>query len=562
MMLDVNNMEEGRSSLGLARWRAHARISFLLLCVARGFMALAMSGWQSSLITYLIKKFNFDPIFAAQIYNLANGCMSFLPLAAAIVADSYFGCFPVASVSCLISFLGIGIISLTATVSSLRPRQCTARSSICERPSMLQSAILYVGIALSVLGVGGSRFTMTTLGANQFDDEKLRGAFFNWSFFALNVGITTGLTLLLYVEDSVSWSLGFWISAGVNLIAFAVFLTGYRCYRHIKPQGSPFTSLARVMVASVKKRKLLIPSDSNAYYSRIQDNSEELALLPREKLRFLNRAAIISEGDVNSEGLIVKRWRLCTVQQVEDLKMLIGVSPLLISGILLSTPIAVQNSMTVLQASKVDRRLGPSFEIPAGSVLVLVMLTTTIWLTFIDCLLFPACQKLAGSLPTFLQRVGVGHVFIMLGMVVSALVESKRLHRSRHSNPDAASLPMSVLWLFPQLILVGIGEAFHYPGQLSFFYREFPESLKSSATAVVGATIGIAYYMSIAAVGMFRRRTTWLPQDLDKGRLDIVYWVLAAVGLTNFGYFIACACLYKPKEKTDDSDAVSGANLN
>ncbi|KAI4304671.1 hypothetical protein MLD38_040147 [Melastoma candidum] len=311
------------------------------------------------------------------------------------------------------------------------------------------------------------------------------------------------------------------------------------------------------------KRKLPIPSDSNAYYSGIQENSQkELALRPREKLGFLNRAAITSEGDVNSDGLIVQRWRLCTVQQVEDLKMLIGVSPLWISGILLSTPIAVQNSMTVLQALAVDRRLGPSFKIPAGSVLVLVMFTATIWLTFIDRFLFPTCQKLAGSTPTFLQRIGVGHFFIMLAMVVSALVESKRLHRSPHSNPDAASLSMSVLWLFPQLILVGIGEAFHYPGHLSYFYREYPESLKSSATAVVGAMIGIAYYMSLAAVDMFRRRTTWLPQDLDKGRLDIVYWVLAAVGLTNFGYFIACACLYKPKEKTDDSDAGSGANLD
>ncbi|KAI4363637.1 hypothetical protein MLD38_019828 [Melastoma candidum] len=526
-------------------------------------MGLAMSGWQANLIVYLIDEFNFQPIVAAQIYNVVNGCMCFLPIIAAIVADSYFGCFPVASVSSLISFLGIVIISLTATLVSLRPHQCTAGSSICDPPSKIQSATLYVGITLSVLGVGGARFTMTTLGANQFDNEKQQGAFFNWSFFCQYVGTATGLTLLLYIEDSVNWRLGFWMSAGANLIGFAVFLIGHRCYRHIKPQGSPFTSLACVLVAALRKRKLPIPSDSKAYYSRIQEKSKgELALIPREKFGFLNRAAIKMEGDVNSDDVIVKRWRLCTVQQAEDLKMLIGVSPLWLSSILLSTPIAVQNSMTVLQALTVNRRLVSSFEIPAGSVLVLIMFSATIWLIFIDRLLFPACQKLSGSPPTFLQRVGVGHVFIILGMVVSALVESKRLHTSSRSNPDSTTVSMSVLWLFPQLILVGTGEAFHFPGQLSFFYREFPESLKSSATAIVGAIIGIAYYVSIGSVDMFRTRTTWLPQDLDKGRLDLVYWVLAAIGLTNFGYFLACACLYKSTEKADDAVAASGDNLD
>ncbi|KAI4363638.1 hypothetical protein MLD38_019829 [Melastoma candidum] len=495
-MLDAGNIEGGRCFPGR---RDRARVSFLLICVVVGFMGLAKSGWQANLIVYLIDEFNFEPIVAAQIYNVVNGCMCFLPIIAAVVADSYFGCFPVASVSSLISFLGIVIISLTATLVSLRPHQCTAGSSTCDPPSKIQSATLYVGITLSVLGVGGSVFTMTTLGANQFDNEKQQGAFFNWSFFC---------------QGQSHW--------------LRSFLIGHRCYRHIKPQGSPFTSLACVLVAALRKRKLPIPSDSNAYYSRIQEKSKgELALIPREKFGFLNRAAIKMEGDVNSDGMIVKRWRLCTVQQVEDLKMLIGVSPLWLSSILLSTPVAVQNSMTVLQALTVNRRLGSSFEIPAGSVLVLIMFSATIWLTVID-----------------------------------PLVESKRLHTSSRSNPDSTTVSMSVIWLFPQLILVGIGEAFHFPGQLSFFYREFPESLKSSATAIVGAIIGIAYFVSIGSVDMFRTRTTWLRQDLDKGRLDLVYWVLAAIGLTNFGYFLACACMYKSTEKADDAVAASGANLN
>ncbi|PQQ07321.1 protein NRT1/ PTR FAMILY 2.6-like [Prunus yedoensis var. nudiflora] len=62
---------------------------------------------------------------------------------------------------------------------------------------------------------------------------------------------------------------------------------------------------------------------------------------------------------------------------------------------------------------------GPS----AGFVLVIVFISTAISLTVIDRFLWPTWQKLTGQFPTSLQRIGLGHVLNVLGMVVSALVE-------------------------------------------------------------------------------------------------------------------------------------------
>ena len=104
---------------------------------------------------------------------------------------------------------------------------------------------------------------------------------------------------------------------------------------------------------------------------------------------------------------------------------------------------------------------------------------------------------------------------------------------------------MSVLWLVPQLALAGIGEAFHFPGNTNLFYQEFPAALKSTATAMVAMFIGIAYYLSTALVGVVRRATGWLPNDINQGRMDHVYWVLFVVGVVNFGYYLVCAWLYK-----------------
>ncbi|EXC33225.1 hypothetical protein L484_011202 [Morus notabilis] len=104
---------------------------------------------------------------------------------------------------------------------------------------------------------------------------------------------------------------------------------------------------------------------------------------------------------------------------------------------------------------------------------------------------------------------------------------------------------MLALWLFPQLVLVGIGEAFHFPGQVGLYYHEFPVSLRNTAAAMASLTFAIAFYLSSALIDLIRRVTRWLPDDINKRRLDNVYWLLFVVGALNFGYFLVCANLYK-----------------
>ena len=264
--------------------------------------------------------------------------------------------------------------------------------------------------------------------------------------------------------------------------------------------------------------------------------------------RFLNRAALKTEGDTNSDSSIAKPWRLCSVQEVEDLKSLIRICPILSSGIFLSTPIGVLTSLTVLQALTVDRHLGPHFKIPAGTMVVFTLASTAISLILIDRILYPIWQKLSHQSPTPLQRIALGHVFNALGMLVAALVESKRLKitKTHHLTDETNStIPMSVLWLVPQMAVVGIGEAFHYPGQVTLYYQEFPTSLRSTSTAMCAMIIGIAYYLSNAVIGLTQRTTGWLPDNINNGRLDNVYWMLLVVGVVNFGYYLICARFYR-----------------
>ncbi|KAE8653225.1 hypothetical protein Csa_019613 [Cucumis sativus] len=330
---------------------------------------------------------------------------------------------------------------------------------------------------------------------------------------------------------------------------------------------SPFTSLARVLVATTRKRltRVQVESDEGCYY--YGDHQDHRVGMPvvdgvrlTKSLRCLNPTALITYGDVHLDGTIAKPWRLCEVQEVEDFKTLLKIFPLWSTCIFLSVPIAIQGSLTVLQALTMDRHLGPNFKIPAGSFAVIIFISTTISLTLVDRFLYPIWQKLIGRMPRSLERIGLGHVLNFLSMVVSALVESKRLkiaHLHHLQGQVEAIVPISALWLFPQLVLVGMGEAFHFPGQVGLYYQEFPTSLRSTATAMISLVIVVVYYLSTGLIDLFHKVTKWLPDDINQGRVDNVYWTISLIGVINFGYYLVCAKCYKYQNVEE-----GGKNIN
>ena len=71
----------------------------------RAGLTLAVAGFVSNLIVYLINEFNVNSIDAAQTYNVVNGCMALFPLFVAVIADTFLGCFNVIWISALISLM-------------------------------------------------------------------------------------------------------------------------------------------------------------------------------------------------------------------------------------------------------------------------------------------------------------------------------------------------------------------------------------------------------------------------------------------------------------------------
>nr|TKS17751.1 hypothetical protein D5086_0000011220 [Populus alba] len=70
-------------------------------------------------------------------------------------------------------------------------------------------------------------------------------------------------------------------------------------------------------------------------------------------------------------------------------------------------------------------------------------------------------------------------------------------------------------------------------------------SPRSTSTAMISLLIGIGYYLSKAIIDSVRRSTGWLPDNINDGRLDYVFWLLTAIAFLNFGYYLLCTKLFK-----------------
>jgi len=272
-------------------------------------------------------------------------------------------------------------------------------------------------------------------------------------------------------------------------------------------------------------------------------------------LRFLNKAAIIEEGELKPDGTRSDHWRLCSIQQVEEVKCIARIITIWAAGIISLTSITQQGTFTVSQALKMDRHLGPNFQIPAGSMGVISMITIGLWLPFYDRILVPALRKITkheGGI-THLQRIGIGILFSILSMVVAGLIERvRRASAVLHPHPHGVA-PMSVMWLAPQLILMGFCEAFNILGQIEFFNRQFPEHMTSVGNALFSCSFAGSSYLSTFLVNVVHRytgghgRPDWLTKDLNAGRLENFYFLIAGMGVLNLIYFLYCAHRYRYK---------------
>ncbi|PIN22159.1 H+/oligopeptide symporter [Handroanthus impetiginosus] len=495
---------------------------------------ICVMGISMNLVTYLVGDLHLSSAKSANIVTNFMGTLNLLGLLGGFVADAKLGRYLTVAISASITALGVTLLTLATTIPSMRPPPCqNPRKQQCIEASGRQLAMLYTALYTIAVGGGGIKSNVSGFGSDQFDtsnpkEEKAMIYFFNRFYFCISLGSLFAVTFLVYIQDNVGRGWGYGISAGTMIIAVGILLCGTMLYRFRKPQGSPLTVISRVLYLAWKKRSVPYPPQVtmlNEYYNSTAPHTE--------KLRCLDKAAIITT------------LKTSTVTQVEEVKMVIMLLPIWSTCILFWTVYSQMNTFTIEQATFMDRKLG-TFEIPAGSFSFFLFITILLFTSLNERVFVPIARKITHTVQgiTCLQRVGIGLVFSIIGMVAAALVEKKRRDSFVHNN-----IRIMAFWLVPQFFLVGAGEAFAYVGQLEFFIREAPERMKSMSTGLFLSTLSMGYFVSSLLVSLVDKATKgkWLMSNLNKGKLENFYWMLAVLGVLNFGLFLGFAMRHQYK---------------
>ena len=261
-------------------------------------------------------------------------------------------------------------------------------------------------------------------------------------------------------------------------------------------------------------------------------------------IRFLDKAAVLDQG-TNPEP-----WKVCTVTQVEEVKILIRMLPILGSTILMNTCLAQLQTFSVQQGYIMDRHLG-HFPVPPASIPVIPLVFMSVLVPIYEFAFVPLTRRITGHPTgiTNLQRVAVGLILSAISMSVAAIIEVKRRTAFNHHLEQ-----ISLFWLSFQYGIFGIADMFTLVGLMEFFYSEAPAGMRSLATSFSFLTLSLGYFLSSAFVKIVEAITEkmsssgqgWLyGEDLNKNHLDRFYWLLALLSCVNFGVYVLCAKWYK-----------------
>ncbi|KAH1040484.1 hypothetical protein J1N35_042227 [Gossypium stocksii] len=523
---------------------------------------LAYYGIATNLVSYLTKKLHEGNVSAARNVTTWQGTCYVTPLIGAVLADAYWGKYWTIAAFSTIYFIGMCTLTLSASIPALKPAECV--DSICPSATPAQYVVFFFGLYLIALGTGGIKPCVSSFGADQFDDtdpkERVKkGSFFNWFYFSINIGALISSSLLVWIQDNAGWGLGFGIPTLFMGLAIGSFFSGTSLYRFQRPGGSPITRMCQVLVAAFNKRNLKVPEDSSLLYETGDNHSAiegSRKLEHSEELKCLDKAAIVTDAETKSEDFS-NPWRLCTVTQVEELKILIRMFPIWATGIVFSAVYAQMSTMFVEQGMMMDTKIG-SFTIPPASLSSFDVISVIFWVPIYDKIIVPIARKFTRKERGIseLQRMGIGLFISVLCMSAAALVEIKRLQLAKELDlvDKQVAVPINILWQIPQYFLLGAAEVCTFIGQLEFFYDQSPDAMRSLCSALSLLTTSLGNYLSSFILTLVIYFTTkggeigWIPDNLNEGHLDYFFWLLAGLSFLNMLIYTLCAAKYKQKK--------------
>ncbi|KAK9934173.1 hypothetical protein M0R45_021325 [Rubus argutus] len=452
---------------------------------------------MASLVLYFMYVIHFDISGSATTTTNYLGTAFLLTIVGGFISDAYMNRLNTTLLFGVTELLGYMLLIVQSHYKKLQPLPCGESTCVHGTKALL----FYASISLVALGGGGIRGAIPALGADQFNYKKAEerkhiASFFNWLLLSITVGAVVGVTFVVYVSTTVGWDIGFIISLSCASLGLIIVAFGKPYFRVRVAGESPLLRVLQVLVVSVKNWRVDVPQNPD----ELHESTKKRERIPHtNQFRLLDKAAILPKG----ADAAASKWSVCTVTQVEEVKILTRMMPILLSTILMNTCLAQLQTLSVQQGTLMDTRIG-SFNVPPASIPVIPLIFMSVLIPAYEFTFVPLLRKITGHPNgiTHLQRVGVGLVLSAISMTIAGFVEVKRKHEIIHHNHK-----ISLFWLSFHYAIFGIADMFTLVGLMEFFYREAPAGMRSLSTSFSWLSLSIGYYLSSAFVELINSIT-------------------------------------------------------
>ncbi|XP_043939931.1 solute carrier family 15 member 3 isoform X2 [Protopterus annectens] len=224
---------------------------------------LAFYGIISNLVLYLnSSNFNWQGTQATQAFLVFTGTTYLLSLFGGWLADAYAGRFWTIAGSLVIYLLSSVFFPATAMEESrnvlcgqmptfnlenascwhLGKNECSSQSKYC-------ASVMYIAIVFLGLGSGSLKANLTSFSADQVADggQETTRRFFDWFYWSFNVGAILSLSLVTYIQQNISFFIGYSIPVLCLAVALLIFLTSSPMYNCKPATGSQLSDMAKVV---------------------------------------------------------------------------------------------------------------------------------------------------------------------------------------------------------------------------------------------------------------------------------------------------------------------------
>ncbi|XP_023641069.1 protein NRT1/ PTR FAMILY 5.9 [Capsella rubella] len=545
--------------------------SCALLIVIAGMERYAFKGVASNLVTYLTDVVKMSNSRAAKTVNTWAGFTSMLPLFSASLADAYWDRFFTILASSSVYFVGLVGLTWTAFAGS---RSATKTISTC---------FLYSSLCLVSIGLGVLNPSLQAFGADQLDhdldkdselsfgDQKDAKAtrkthFFQWWYFGVCTGSLMGVTFMAYIQDTFGWVLGFAIPGIAMFLLILLFLSGCGIYVYssgaglkMKTTTTPFEKILKFIQGRVVKKRSIYTLADDKDLDAMELELQERPLCKCDdstETDDIKAASKTTKGLENDERVF---------SRLDNVKLVIRLLP--IWTMLLMFAVIFQQPATFFtkQGMTMKRNIGSNFRIPPATLQSTITLSIILLMPLYDKILIPITKRIKknGKGISVMERMGVGMFLSIIAIVIAAIVERKRLDISQKMKNlpdyDPETVPLSIFWLLPQYILLGISDIFTVVGMQEFFYSEVPVRMRTMGFALYTSVFGVGSFVSAALISIVEVYSSstgdcqnWFADDMSEARLDNYYWLLALTSTISFVVYIVLCKFFKSSSDQGD----------